>query len=401
MVLEKTSQCSYEELKNLILDYYQVSAEEFRLKFRKTYQDDKTLKMYVIELKSYLNKWMELSKVEDFDTLKTLILKEKFIQGLPYESKKYASEQDNQGVDFEKLIEKVKNYQLTHKSSVNTLRCFKCKKTGHKESDCHWNKSKSNMTEGNWRDRSNKVSLNNIESDNENAINEKEDEIIEDPSECIFLINSKKNANESNSLKITEGKVNDMKAEVIRDSGCSAIVVNKKFVRPGSYTGKFGTLKVADGTKYRVQKAKIKIDSPYLSGIHEAYCFNTDYDLIIGNVPGAKCSCLKLDAQNDNCTKQIETEEELPPNVALYLTQKVAEKREKEKYAKKRNVKETSNNQRLENLQKNYDAPQKKKRNEKNHNNSDINSNESKQIILDDMKHKRKRKDLTRQQVSK
>ena len=85
MVLEKTSQCSYEELKNLILDYYQVSAEEFRLKFRKTYQDDKTLKMYVIELKSYLNKWMELSKVEDFDTLKTLILKEKFSQCLPYE----------------------------------------------------------------------------------------------------------------------------------------------------------------------------------------------------------------------------------------------------------------------------------------------------------------------------
>ena len=43
--------------------------------------------MYDIEIKSYLNKWMELSKVDDFDTLKTLILKEKFIQGLPYESK--------------------------------------------------------------------------------------------------------------------------------------------------------------------------------------------------------------------------------------------------------------------------------------------------------------------------
>ena len=79
----------------------------------------------------------------------------------------------------------------------------------------------------------------------------------------------------------------------------------------------------------------------------------------------------------------------------------MADKKEKEKYAKKRNVKETSNNKRLENLQKNYDAPQKKKKNEKNHNNSDTNSNESKQIILDDMKHNRKRKDLTRQQVSK
>ena len=69
MALEKTSQCSYEELKSLILDYYQVSAEEFRIKFRKTYHEEKTLKMYVIEIKSYLNKWMELSKVEDFDTL--------------------------------------------------------------------------------------------------------------------------------------------------------------------------------------------------------------------------------------------------------------------------------------------------------------------------------------------
>ena len=40
------------------------------------------------------------------DIFMTEINKEKLIQGLPYESKKYASEQDNQGVDFEKLIEK-------------------------------------------------------------------------------------------------------------------------------------------------------------------------------------------------------------------------------------------------------------------------------------------------------
>ena len=42
-----------------------------------------------------LNKWMKLLKVEDFDNLKILILKEKFIPGLPYESKKCASEQGN------------------------------------------------------------------------------------------------------------------------------------------------------------------------------------------------------------------------------------------------------------------------------------------------------------------
>ena len=68
----------------------------------------------------------------------------------------------------------------------------------------------------------------------------------------------------------------------------------------------------------------MKIDSPYLLGIHEAYCFNTDYNLIIGNMPGAKCWCLELNTQNyiNNFTKL--TEVELLQNITLYLEQRMA-----------------------------------------------------------------------------
>ena len=50
-------------------------------------------------------------------------------------------------------------------------------------------------------------------------------------------------------------------------------------------------LKFPDGKVYDIPTTYINIESDYLNGNVEAYCFNTEFDVIIGNVPDAKCAC--------------------------------------------------------------------------------------------------------------
>ena len=122
IVLGSTNVDNYEQLKNMIIEFYEISADDYRQKFRKTYQDNKPVKMYLAELEKFLEKWISLSKInEDYKDLKALILKEKFIQGLPLDSKKLACELDNQGTEWKILVEKIKSFQLANKTNKTNI----------------------------------------------------------------------------------------------------------------------------------------------------------------------------------------------------------------------------------------------------------------------------------------
>ena len=77
---------------------------------------------------------------------------------------------------------------------------------------------------------------------------------------------------------------------MLRDTGCSGIVIRNCTVADGSFiVGKEQVCVLADGSKVTVPVAEVYIDSPYLKGRYEAQCMgNPVYDLIVGNVPGAK-----------------------------------------------------------------------------------------------------------------
>ena len=85
--------------------------------------------------------------------------------------------------------------------------------------------------------------------------------------------------------------MDDRVAQILRDTGCSGILVKQELVKPDQYTGKFGFIKLADCTVREVPLAKINIDTPYLTGDLEALSScDAICDLIIGNVPDAKDS---------------------------------------------------------------------------------------------------------------
>ncbi len=91
------------------------------------------------------------------------------------------------------------------------------------------------------------------------------------------------------NMPTVQGFVNGQPAEVLRDTGCSTVVVRRSLVLPEQLTGRTRACVLIDGTIRWNPTATITIDTPYLSGKVEAVCMSAPlYALIIGNVQGAK-----------------------------------------------------------------------------------------------------------------
>ena len=86
------------------------------------------------------------------------------------------------------------------------------------------------------------------------------------------------------------GVVEGQTVSVLRDSGCSGVVVRKDLVSNNQMTDRVKTCVLIDGTIRKVPVAVIDVDTPYYSGEVEALCMNNPvYDLILGNIDGVRC----------------------------------------------------------------------------------------------------------------
>ena len=90
-------------------------------------------------------------------------------------------------------------------------------------------------------------------------------------------------------MPVADGYVGKQPVKVLRDTGCSGIIVQRKFVEESQYTGRKKYILRVDRTLVETPTVEIDIDTPYLRGKFEAQCMNDAiYDLIIGNVIGAR-----------------------------------------------------------------------------------------------------------------
>ena len=86
-------------------------------------------------------------------------------------------------------------------------------------------------------------------------------------------------------LPTGEGTVNGGRVKVLRDTGCSTVVVKSTLVKPEQYTGKYKDCMLIDGTVRRFPMAQVQVCCEYLEGEVEALVMTTPvFDLIIGNV---------------------------------------------------------------------------------------------------------------------
>ena len=67
-------------------------------------------------------------------------------------------------------------------------------------------------------------------------------------------------------MPVLKGRVGEKSVDILRDTGCSGIVVKRDLVSEDHFTGGFNVMLLIDNTAKKVPIAKIDIDTPYLNG---------------------------------------------------------------------------------------------------------------------------------------
>ena len=90
-------------------------------------------------------------------------------------------------------------------------------------------------------------------------------------------------------MSTVQGFVGEKPVEVLRDTGCSGVIVSKDLVPEGAYTGRSQTMVMVDYSSRVVPEVKVSIDTPYYKGEVLALCVEKPLvGLIIGYIPGAR-----------------------------------------------------------------------------------------------------------------
>ena len=71
-------------------------------------------------------------------------------------------------------------------------------------------------------------------------------------------------------MPVSDGKLYGKKVTVLRDTGCSTLVVKRGLVSDDQLTGNVIVCLMIDGTARRNPTAMVEIETPYLSGRFEA-----------------------------------------------------------------------------------------------------------------------------------
>ena len=90
-------------------------------------------------------------------------------------------------------------------------------------------------------------------------------------------------------LPTAVGTVNGKEVRVLRDTGCTGVVVRRSLVSDGQMLNKQSGVTLINNYNQRCPMARINIDSPFFRGTTDALCIDDPaHDLVIGNIEGSK-----------------------------------------------------------------------------------------------------------------
>ena len=90
-------------------------------------------------------------------------------------------------------------------------------------------------------------------------------------------------------LQTAIGTVNGKEIRVLRDTGCTGVVVRRSLVSDGQMLNKQSGVTLINNYKQRCPMARINIDCPFFRGSTDALCIDDPaHDLVIGNIEGSK-----------------------------------------------------------------------------------------------------------------
>ena len=85
------------------------------------------------------------------------------------------------------------------------------------------------------------------------------------------------------------GTVNGKEVRVLRDTGCTGVVIRRSLVSDGQMLNKQSGVTLINNYNQRCPMARINIDCPFFRGTTDALCIDDPaHDLVIGNIEGSK-----------------------------------------------------------------------------------------------------------------
>ncbi|XP_070381964.1 uncharacterized protein [Dermacentor albipictus] len=92
---------------------------------------------------------------------------------------------------------------------------------------------------------------------------------------------------QTQEMPTVSGYLNGHPVSVLRDSGCSTVVVRRSMVPEKNFTGITRTIYLLDGSFKRLPEAKVYVDCPFFRGRTLALCMERPlHDVVLGNIDG-------------------------------------------------------------------------------------------------------------------
>ena len=329
---------NYSALKTTLLRRYNMSEEGFRKKFFSTRPEKgETAQQFITRIESYLDKWMAMAGAKkSYEDLRRLVVTERFIEACPDEMAAYLREKK---VDsLETLVAMADRFQEAYgvelpsgnKSSRKSVsgsekkkddrKCFKCGQEGHLAKSCPKAKTAKEAAAGESSGETRRCFLcgqvghlardctQGIVSVARHETSEVQESCTVHPGEgmrkplcvvseerdqrgadCVFNGKSVIPLCSCVNVPMCEGRINGKVCTTMRDTGCSSLVVARRFVEEDQWTGNHKVCILVDGSRKRLPTARVHIDSPFFTGEAVAMVVpEPPFDVILGNLPGVR-----------------------------------------------------------------------------------------------------------------
>ena len=187
--------------------------------------------------------------------------------------------------------------------------CYRCGGIGHRFTQCE-ERNRLERGGAGARERAYKVACavpikkfneaenERQEEENRKSLSEEGKEVDPESQEYLELKDGRKigilngaclDENLNNQMPTSSGMVGNKSVTVLRDTGCSGVIVKRELVAEEQLTGKVGYIMTVARTLLKAPFANVEINTPYFSGTVEALCLRDPlYPLIVGNIPGAR-----------------------------------------------------------------------------------------------------------------
>ena len=328
----------YELLKVALLNRYRLTDADFRNKFRQAKpHDGESFSQFGIRITGYLDRWIELSETSlSYEGIRDLLIREQTLEVGSAELRVFIEERipgsfkemcnvaeqylkahgksfrhwwmsDKQGSVGHEIKglngENKKRFSNTtskfHERSGQGRNCWICSSLKHYVRDCPQNMPQKPMPSGKSKVGGNAtvlaceealffkggLKLTPTQKGNLRYIEDKGGKKYQ-VTEIVALATEEIKGMVT-ALRRVSGRADTI--EVLRDSGCSTMVIREDLCDPRDFTGEIGGCVMMDGRVIEVPVVKKKVDTPYYIGEVEGVAMKAPiYDLVIGNVHGAR-----------------------------------------------------------------------------------------------------------------